>query len=115
LPAVFLITGAPRFPISVKGFAELTPSQRLCLANVVRPIAWPADRLNKPSCLAKREVNASDPGPGALQGQLKWGEISPLFQITGTQNITLKGAMQTGNRFAPRWAACKVDAKNIHA
>jgi hypothetical protein len=65
--------------------------------------------------LPKREINASDPGPGPFQRQFKCREIGPLCQMTGTQNITLKGAMQTGNRFAPRWAARKVDAKNVHA
>jgi hypothetical protein len=64
--------------------------------------------------LPKREINVSDPEPGPLQRQFKCREIGPLCQITGTQHITLKGAMQTGNRFAPRWAARKVDAKNVH-
>jgi hypothetical protein len=52
-------------------------------------------------------------GPG--QRQLKRREIGPLFQITGTENTSLKGTMQTADRLAPRWAARKVDTKNVHA
>jgi hypothetical protein len=65
--------------------------------------------------LAKREINAGDPRPGSLQRQLKRREIGPLFQITSTQNITLKGTMQAADRLAQRWAARKVDSKNVHA
>jgi hypothetical protein len=61
------------------------------------------------------KINAGDPRPGPLKRQLKCREIGPLFQITGTQNIPLKGTMQTGNRLEPPWAARKVDAKNVHA
>jgi hypothetical protein len=50
-----------------------------------------------------------------LQRKLKCREICPLLQITGTQNITLEGAMQTGDRLAALRAAGKVDAKNVHA
>ena len=85
------------------------------MANVIPPPAWPADRFNKPSCLAKREINAGDPRPRPLQRQLKRREIGPLFQITGTENTSLKGTMQTADRLAPRWAAGKVDPKNVHA
>jgi hypothetical protein len=78
-------------------------------------ISRPADRFNEPSRLPKREINASDPRPGPFQRQFKCRESGPLCQMAGTQNITLKSTMQTGNRFAPRWAARKVDAKNVHA
>ena len=85
MPAVFLIATPPRPPIGVELFTEFAPRQRLCMANVIPPPAWPADRFNKPSCLAKREINAGDPGPRPLQRQLKRREIGPLFQITGTE------------------------------
>jgi hypothetical protein len=79
------------------------------MANVIRPPAWPADRFNEPSRLAKWEINSGDPGPRPLQRQLKRREIGPLFSITGTQNTTLKDTMHAADRLAQRWSARKVD------